>query len=246
MELLPDELTRYQRQMMLDGWGEETQKKLKNATAFVAGAGGLGSPTSIFLAAAGIGTITICDYDVVALSNLNRQILHDHTTVNIEKAVSAERTLNRVNNRIRVEAVCKKITEDNVEELVGDSDVILDCLDNFPTRYLLAETAVKKNIPFIHGSVWGLEGRLTFIHVPETPCLKCLFPEAPPKETFPILGVTAGVIGSLQAAEAIKYLTGIGKNIKSKLLVWDGMRVFFKQFELSKDPDCPVCNEVTE
>ena len=231
MHFSEEELKRYHRQMLIEGWGEKTQSKLKDSTVFVAGAGGLGSPVSIYLAVAGIGHIRICDFDSPDWSNLNRQILHDHTRIGINKAISAKMTIERLNPAVKVTAFTDKIVAENVDELVGDSDIILDCMDNFPTRYLLNECAIRKKIPMVYGSIWGMDGRLSFIQTPETPCLRCLFPEAPPSEVFPVLGTTPGVIGSLQALEAIKYLSGVGTSLKGRLLVWDGGRVEFKTFK---------------
>ncbi|HTG01978.1 MAG TPA: HesA/MoeB/ThiF family protein [Nitrospirota bacterium] len=241
MSLSETELKRYTRQMMIEGWGEETQKKLKASTVFIAGAGGLGSPVSIYLAVAGVGSIRICDFDSPDWSNLNRQILHDNTRIGINKAVSAKMTLERLNPEISVTAIPDKIVEDNVDRIVGNADIILDCMDNFPTRYLLNECAIRKKIPLVYGSIWGMDGRLSFIHSPETPCLKCIFPEAPPKEVFPVLGATPAVIGSLQALETLKFLSGTGRNLKGHLLVWEGGTVDFQKFKVKKDPDCPVC-----
>jgi adenylyltransferase/sulfurtransferase len=238
-----EELKRYHRQMMLDGWGEATQKKLKNSTVFIAGAGGLGSPVSIYLAVAGIGHIQICDFDTPDWTNLNRQILHDHTRIGINKAISAQITIKKLNPSIQVTAFPAKITPENVDALAGEADIIVDCMDNFPTRYLLNESAIRKNIPLVYGSIWGMDGRLSFIQSPETPCLRCLFPDAPPSETFPVLGTTPGVIGSLQALETIKYLTGIGRTLKGKLLVWDGGRTEFRTFKARRDPNCPTCGK---
>lgn len=243
MTLSEEELKRYHRQMMMEGWGEETQKKLKGATVFIAGAGGLGSPVSIYLAVAGIGNIRICDFDSPDWSNLNRQILHDHTRIGVNKAISAQITIKKLNHSIRIAAFTDKIVAENVDELVGEADIIVDCMDNFPTRYLLNESAIRKKIPLVYGSIWGMDGRLSFIQSPETPCLRCLFPEAPPSETFPVLGTTPGVIGSLQALETIKYLSGQGTNLKGKLLVWDGARVEFRTFRAAKDPACPTCGK---
>lgn len=231
--------------MMMEGWGEEKQRKLKGSTVFIAGAGGLGSPVSIYLAVAGVGNIRICDFDSPDWSNLNRQILHDNTRIGTNKAVSAKMTLERLNPEITVTAIPDMIVEDNVDRLVGNADIILDCMDNFPTRYLLNECAIRKNIPLVYGSIWGIDGRLSFIHSPETPCLRCIFPEAPPKEVFPVLGATPAVIGSLQALETLKYLSGSGKNLKGQLLVWEGGTVDFQKFKIRKDPDCPTCGRRT-
>ncbi|MGW8272436.1 MAG: HesA/MoeB/ThiF family protein [Thermodesulfovibrionales bacterium] len=244
MELSDFELKRYHRQMLMHGWGKETQEALKGSTVFVAGAGGLGSPVSIYLAVAGIGTIRICDFDSPDWSNLNRQILHDDSRIGINKAVSAKTTLERLNPSVSVVALTDKIVADNIDELVGNAGMIVDCMDNFPTRYLLNECAIRKGIPLVYGSIWGMEGRLSFIQPPETPCLRCLFPEAPPSEVFPVLGATPGVIGSLQALEAVKYLTGIGKTLRGRLLVWDGSAGEFRSFRALKDPQCPTCGSL--
>jgi adenylyltransferase/sulfurtransferase len=232
--------------MLIDGWGEEGQKKLKNSTVFIAGAGGLGSPVSIYLAVAGIGKIIICDFDSVEVTNLNRQILHSHTRIGINKALSAKITLTAINPDIEVIPITSKITEENAFELVGDSHIIMDCMDNLETRYILNEVAIKKGIPLVFGAIYGIQGILSFIQPPETPCLRCLFPEAPPKETFPVVGATPGVIGALQALEAIKYLVGIGKLLKNKLLVWDGMSCDFRTFKARKDTSCLVCSKNKE
>ncbi|MBZ0156684.1 MAG: HesA/MoeB/ThiF family protein [Alphaproteobacteria bacterium] len=240
--LSAEEVKRYTRQMMMDTWGEETQKKLKNATVFIAGAGGLGSPVSIYLAVAGIGNIRICDFDSPDWSNLNRQILHNHNRIGTNKALSAKQTLLELNPSITITAITDKIVAENVDELVGNAQLIVDCMDNFPTRYLLNESAIRKGIPLVYGSIWGLEGRLSFISPPETPCLKCMFPEAPPSEVFPVVGATPGVIGTLQAMEAIKYLAGVGENLKGKILVWEGKKVVFKHYKAYRDPECPVCS----
>ncbi len=235
------ELKRYNRQMLMEGWGEETQKKLKDSTVFIAGAGGLGSPVAIYLAVAGIGHLRICDFDSPDWSNLNRQVLHNHSRIGVNKAVSGKMTLDELNPDISVTAFAEKITADSVEALVGEADIILDCMDNFPTRYILNECAMRKSIPLVFGSIRGMEGRMSFIKTPDTPCLKCIYPEAPPPEIFPVVGATPGVIGSLQVIETLKYLTGIGETHKGKLLVWDGYNTQFKSYRTFKEPECPCC-----
>ncbi len=243
MTLSEKELTRYHRQMIISHWGESGQKKLRTSTVFIAGAGGLGSPVAIYLAAAGIGTIRICDYGKPELSNLNRQILHGEQDIGINKAQSANETLQDINPHVTVEPLMSKITEETVGELVGESDIILDCLDNFPTRHILNRHAVQCSIPLIHAGIHGLSGQLTFIHTPETPCLNCIFPGSTPSEIFPVVGVTPGVIGLLEATEAIKWLIGIGKNLKGQLLIWDGEEMLFQKVAVKKDPNCPICKQ---
>lgn len=239
-----EELSRYNRQLMMQGWGEETQKKLKKSTVFIAGAGGLGSPVSIYLAVAGVGHVRICDFDSPDWSNLNRQILHNHQRIGTNKAVSAKQSLEELNPDIEVTAITEKIMADNVDEIVGNADIIVDCMDNFPTRYLLNDVAIRKGIPLVYGSIYGMEGRMSFIEPPETPCLKCIFSEAPPAEVFPVVGATPGVIGSLQALEVIKYLTGIGRNLRGKLMVWDGSSAEFKNYRAYRDPNCKACKDL--
>jgi adenylyltransferase/sulfurtransferase len=239
--LSAQDLSRYQRQMLIPGWGEAGQQKLKAAKVFIAGAGGLGSPASIYLAVAGVGEIIICDFDSPDLSNLNRQILHSDARIGINKAESAKMTLETLNPSIKVRALTARIEAENADELVGEADIIVDCMDNFPTRFVLNDCARRKGLPLVHGSVWGMEGRLTLIHSPETACLQCLVPEAPPKEIFPIVGATAGVIGCWQAMETLKYLTGVGSNLKGKQLVWNGADMSFNFYPIRKDPHCPVC-----
>lgn len=244
MTLSDEELSRYDRQILIDGWGERAQRALGETTVFVAGLGGLGSPVSIYLATAGVGRLVVCDADHVALSNLNRQILHDASRLGDAKASSASTTLTRLNPHVEVVAHEALITEGNVDEVVGDARLIVDCMDNFETRYILNDSAIRKSIPLVHGSVRGLEGRLSFIHVPETACLRCIFPGEPPPGISPTLGAVAGVIGALQATEALKYLAGIATNIKGRLLVWDGAAMDFRSFRTQRDPDCPSCSAV--
>ena len=241
LSLTEKERQRYHRQMLMPGWGEEGQRRLKQARAFVAGAGGLGSPLSIYLAVAGVGEITLVDQDVVDLSNLNRQILHGEEDVGRPKAVSAEETLTALNRDITIRALHQPITGENVHRLVGEAQIIVDCMDNFPTRFLLNRAALDLGIPLVHGAIWGLEGRITFIDPGRTPCLRCLFPEAPPAEVFPVAGVTPAVIACLQATEVLKYLTGIGELLRNRLLLYNGLEMEFQTLKIQRDPRCPEC-----
>lgn len=238
------EQQRYHRQMLMPGWGEDGQRRLKQARVFVAGAGGLGSPVSIYLAVAGVGEITLVDRDVVDLSNLNRQILHGEADVGRPKAVSAEETLTALNRDITIRALHQTITEENVHQLVGEAQIIVDCMDNFPTRFLLNRAALDLRIPLVHGAIWGLEGRLTFLEPGVTPCLRCLVSEAPPAEVFPVAGVTPGVIACLQATEVLKYLVGIGEVLRNRLLLYSGLEMEFQTLKIQRDPHCPDCGSL--
>lgn len=242
VQLTEEEKLRYHRQMILPGWGDKGQKKVKEAVVFIAGAGGLGSPVAIYLAAAGIGRIRICDYSEPEVSNFNRQILHSDKDIGKKKVISAKETLQKINPWVEVEPLTEVIEQENVNSLVGDAQIIIDCMDNFPTRHILNECAVRRGIPLIHGGVKGMFGQVTFIHTPETPCLRCIFPGSPPLEVFPVVGATPGVIGTIQALEALKFITGIGENLKGRLLVWDGEQMSFQEIILKKYPECPVCS----
>ena len=235
------EKVRYGRQMLIDGWGEEGQLRVKSATVFIAGAGGLGSPLSMYLAVAGVGKIVLCDADEVELSNLNRQILHPEERLGWPKAESAQKTLYDLNPTVNVLSHTEHLDKDNIDRLVVTPDLIVDCLDNFETRYLLNEYCFEHKIPLVHGAVWGMMGQLTFLQPPETPCLKCIFPKAPPKEVFPVLGAAPGVNGCLQAMETLKFLTGIGANLKGKLLIFEGEDMSFTSMDVRRVATCPVC-----
>ena len=237
MEKITNE--KYIRQIML--FGEEGQEKLKNAKVFVAGAGGLGSPVSTYLAVAGVGKIIIADFDSVDLSNLNRQFLHHEKDIGREKIKSAEEKLLSMNPEIKVETIREKITDENAGSIVPPCDLIIDALDNFDTRHVLNRLAVERNIPLIHGAVSGYRGQATTIIPGKTPCLCCIFPSSFKKEVFPVLGTTPGVIGSIQANEAIKYLTGQGKLLENRLLLWDGLSCSFSELDVNKAENCPVC-----
>lgn len=233
------ELERYKRQIPL--FGEEGQERLKAAHIFIAGAGGLGSPIAIYLAVAGIGTITLVDMDTVDPSNLNRQILHMDRDVGKKKTVSAIEKLQQYNADITINAIDTTIDAGNVSELVGRADGIVDAMDNYPARYLLNRTALKKKIPFFHGAICGYSGQATTILPGETPCLECIIPKAPLQDVFPVVGVTAGVIGTVQATEVIKYLTKSGRLLSGRLFMWDGLAATSEEIAITKNPACPVC-----
>ena len=237
------ERERYKRQMML--FGEEGQERLKNAHIFIAGAGGLGSPVSLYLAVAGVGTITIVDMDVVDQSNLNRQILHSDRDIGRKKTVSAEEKLTAINPDITVHAIDVRIDESNAAALVGKADGIVDAMDNYPIRYLLNDAAIRKNIPLFHGAIRGFYGQATTIIPGKTPCLKCIFPKAPPKEVFPVVGVTPGVIGTVQATEVIKYILKSGDLLTNRIFIWDGLAGRADEIYAERIPCCPVCGGIT-
>jgi molybdopterin/thiamine biosynthesis adenylyltransferase len=243
--LTAEERERYDRQIMLYGFGEEGQERLKRARVFIAGAGGLGSPIAIYLAAAGIGTIRIVDHDSIELSNLNRQVLHWDENIGNNKADSAVEKLRRLNPGVKIEAVAETITEDNVAQLVADFDLIVDAMDNLPTRYLLNKTAMEKDIPFFHGAVYGFEGRAMTVIPGKSACLNCLYRGvAVPQEKFPVIGVTPAVIGCIQATEVIKYIVGLGELLTDRLLNYDGLKLTFTEFKVKKDPNCEHCGNL--
>jgi adenylyltransferase/sulfurtransferase len=240
--LTQEDLARYDRQIMLHGFGEAGQAKLKDSRVFLAGVGGLGSPAAIYLAAAGIGHLRIVDDDEVELSNLNRQILHWQDDIKSQKADSAVAKLTRFNPDINIEGIAATITEDNAARLVADADVIVDAMDNLPTRYLLNKTAVNKGIPFVHGAVYGFEGRAMTVIPGKSACLNCLYHGANlPRDKFPVIGVTPAVIGCIQATEVIKYITGLGELLTNRLLNYDALRMTFTEFRVPRDPSCEIC-----
>ena len=238
------ERERYKRQMML--FGDEGQEHLKKAHIFIAGAGGLGSPVSLYLAVAWIGTITIVDMDVVDQTNLNRQILHSDRDLGKKKTVSAEEKLTAINPDIRVNAIDTRIDETSAARLVGNADGIVDAMDNYPTRYLLNDIALQKKIPLFHGAIRGFYGQATTIIPGKTPCLKCIFPKAPPREIFPVVGATSGVIGTVQATEVIKFLLGSGDLLANRIFIWDGLAGRAEEIHTERSPRCPACGTVTQ
>ena len=243
--LTPPERRRYLRQMLISGWGLQGQERLRSATVFIAGAGGLGCPAALYLAAAGVGTIRLCDFGLVDASNLNRQILYTQADIGKEKVFRAAEALRRVNPHVTVEPLFEKIDDASIERLAGDAAIMLDCLDNFETRHVLNRFAVRKSMPLVHAGIEGLAGQLSCIHPPHTPCLFCMFAGSPPAgRVFPVAGVTPGIIGTAQAAEAIKWLTGIGSTLQGELLVWDAAIMEFQKIPIAKNRNCPVCGHI--
>ena len=238
------ELERYKRQMIL--FGDEGQERLRQAHIVIAGAGGLGSPVSLYLAVAGVGTITIIDMDVVDRTNLNRQILHYDRDTGRKKTASAEEKLRELNPDITVNAIDVKIDASNAAKLVGRADGIVDAMDNYPTRYLLNDVAIAKGIPFFHGAIRGFYGQATTVIPGTTPCLKCIFPKAPPEEVFPVVGVTPGIIGTIQANEVIRYLLGSGELLTGRLFIWDGMQARAEEIRVERNPACEACGGKTK
>ena len=237
-----EERRRYARQILMIG--EAGQEKLKAARVLVAGAGGLGTVISLYLAAAGVGHLRIIDCDVVETSNLNRQILHWSGDIGRPKTASVKEKLAALNPLIRIETVSGRIAEESIEEMAMGCDLIVDAMDNFPTRYLLNRTAVEEGIPFIHGAVRGFFGQATTVLPGKSPCLRCLFPVSPPQEVFPIIGATCGVIGATEATEAIKLLTGQGEPLAGRLFLWDGLALSADSITVERDPTCPVCGRL--
>jgi molybdopterin/thiamine biosynthesis adenylyltransferase len=244
MTLTDRGLERYSRQILLDGIGRKGQKKLKSATVGVVGAGGLGTAASLYLVAAGIGKLAIADCQVPELSNLNRQILHWEEDVGrTNKAESIKEKLSSLNSDIEIEAIAKKITAENIA-ILRDADIIVDCLDNFSTRYILNEFCVKNRKPLVHAAVEGFYGQVTTIIPSKTPCLKCIFPKIIDKERFPIIGVTAGLFGILEANEVVKLITGAGEVLAGKLLFYNLLSNDFDIVEVKKSKKCEVCADV--
>jgi adenylyltransferase/sulfurtransferase len=193
------------------------------------------------LAVAGVGELSVCDADRLELSNLNRQILHTDEGIGELKAESAGKTLRALNPAINVVTYPDYLDQNSIDRLVGKPDIIVDCLDNFETRYLVNTYCIQHGIPLVHGAIWGMTGQVTFLHPPRTPCLGCIFPEAPPKETFPVVGATPGLTGSIQAMEVLKYLTGVGTNLKGKLFIIDGEDMESMSVNVERIPSCPEC-----
>jgi molybdopterin/thiamine biosynthesis adenylyltransferase len=241
---------RYSRHLLIPEVGEEGQLRLLQSRILLIGAGGLGSPASLYLAAAGVGTIGIVDDDVVDETNLQRQIVHSTDRLGEPKADSAKRTIEALNPDVTVKVFKERLTSENVDRILGEGwDVIVDGADNFPTRYLLNDASVWHGIPVVHGSIYRFEGQVTVFKPHQGPCYRCLFPQPPPPELAPscaeggVLGVLPGVVGSLQANEALKLALGIGDPLVGRLQMFDALEGAFTEISLRRDPECPVCGE---
>jgi adenylyltransferase/sulfurtransferase len=247
--LRPDQLERYSRHVLIPEVGEEGQLRLLDSKVLLIGAGGLGSPAALYLAAAGVGTLGIIDADVVDTSNLQRQILHTVDRVGTPKVDSAEATIQALNPDVTVVKYADRLTSDNVLEVISGYDVIVDGTDNFPTRYLLNDASLVAGIPVVHGSIYQFEGSVTVYKPHDGPCYRCQYPEPPPPELAPscaeggVLGVLPGVVGTLQATEAVKLVLGIGEPLVGRQLRYDALAMEFVELRMRRDPDCPVCSK---
>jgi sulfur-carrier protein adenylyltransferase/sulfurtransferase len=245
--LTPEQRNRYQRHLLLPEVGEVGQLKLLDAKVLLLGAGGLGSPAALYLAAAGVGTLGIIDMDVVDSSNLQRQILHNTDRIGERKVDSAKKTLTMLNPDVDVVTYDVRLGADNILDIIDGYDVIVDGTDNFPTRYLVNDASLVKRIPVVHGSIFRFEGQATVFNPYVGPCYRCLIPEPPPAELAPscaeagVLGVLPGIIGSIQAMEAIKIILGIGDTLQGRLLAYDALEESFRTFKVNRDPACPAC-----
>ena len=245
--LTPEQRNRYQRHLLLPEVGEAGQQQLLQSKVLLLGAGGLGSPAALYLAAAGVGTLGIVDMDVVDASNLQRQILHNMDRIGERKVDSAKKTLTQLNPDVDVVTYDVRLGADNVLDIIDGYDVIVDGTDNFPTRYLLNDASLLARIPVVHGSIFRFEGQVTVFKPYEGPCYRCLLPEPPPAELAPscaeagVLGVLPGIVGSIQALEAIKLLLDLGDPLVGRLLAYDALETSFRTFKVRRDPACPTC-----
>ncbi|MBP6629210.1 MAG: molybdopterin-synthase adenylyltransferase MoeB [Kofleriaceae bacterium] len=244
-----EQAQRYSRHTLLPEVGVAGQIKLLEGRVLCIGAGGLGSPSSLYLAAAGVGTIGLIDDDVVDATNLQRQILHSTERIGMAKVDSAEKTLRGLNPDVTVEKFKTRLTSDNVMEVLARFDVIVDGADNFQTRYLVNDAALKLGKPVVHASIFRFEGQITVFPGAGSPCYRCLYPEPPPPEEAPscqeagVLGVLPGIMGVLQATETVKLLLGLGESLAGRLLVYDAIKTKFRELKLRRDPKCPTCGD---
>ncbi len=247
--LTQEQKQRYSRHLLVPEVGAEGQARLIESRVLLIGAGGLGSPAALYLAAAGVGTIGIVDFDIVDVSNLQRQVIHTTDRIGEKKVDSARRTINALNPEVKVVGHEEVLDASNVERIISAYNVIVDGTDTFETRYVLNDAAVAANIPVVHASVFRFEGQLTVFQPYVGPCYRCLYPTPPPPEFAPgcsvagVLGVVPGIMGLLQANEALKLLLGIGETLAGRLLLFDALDATFQELKLRRDPDCPVCSD---
>lgn len=247
MEFTDEQLQRYARHIILPEVGIEGQKKLLQAKVFVVGAGGLGCPVGFYLAAAGVGTIGIVDSDTVEMSNLQRQIAHSTKTIGIAKTESARATFEALNPDAKIVGVRERLTDKNITGLIKDYDIVVDCSDNFPTRYLVNDACVLTKKPLVSGAILRFEGQVTTIIPGEGHCYRCLFEEMPPKDIMNtlqvsgIIGAVPGVIGAIQAMEVLKLILGEGDVLKGRLLIYDALKTKFRRVKVPRNPECAVC-----
>lgn len=248
-DLTYEEIRRYSRHLVLPEVALDGQKKLKAASVLIIGTGGLGSPLALYLAAAGIGRIGLVDFDVVDESNLQRQIIHKNASVGRPKVDSARQTLAEINPNVQVETYNTPFTSDNALEIAGEYDILIDGTDNFPTRYLVNDVSVLLGKPNVYGSVFRFEGQASVFWAEKGPCYRCLYPEPPPPGLVPscaeggVLGILPGIIGLIQATEAVKLILGLGESLIGRLLLYDALGMRFRELKLRKDPNCPLCGE---
>ncbi len=249
VELSNEEIGRYSRHLIMPEVALEGQKKLKQAKVLTIGTGGLGSPLALYLAAAGVGTIGIVDFDVVDESNLQRQILHGTSDVGRPKVESAREKLEDINPNVNIVVHEEALTSENALDILKDYDIIVDGTDNFPTRYLVNDACVLLGKPNVYGSIFRFEGQASVFWAEEGPCYRCLYPEPPPPGLVPscaeggVLGILPGAIGTIQATETVKLILGIGEPLVGRLMLYDALGMSFREMKLRKDPDCPVCGE---
>jgi len=249
MEFTEQQIERYSRHIILEQVGGVGQEKLLASKVLIVGAGGLGSPAALYLAACGVGTIGIIDSDKVDLTNLQRQIIHHTSDVGVEKVKSAEAKMHAINPDVTVKTYHQPVKADNIRKIIRGYDFVIDCTDNFSAKFLINDACYFEKIPFSHAGILRFDGQLITVLPGETTCYRCIFNTPPPAGVVPscsqagILGVLAGVIGSLQATEALKYLLGLGKLLTDTLLMFDALKMDFRAVNLSRNPSCPLCGE---
>jgi molybdopterin/thiamine biosynthesis adenylyltransferase len=248
MSLTEEQLKRYNRHIILPEIGLGGQLKIAGAKVFIVGAGGLGSSVGYYLSAAGVGTIAIIDNDEVDISNLQRQIAHSTKTIGKPKVESAKNTFESLNPDVHVIPIKQRLTKHNILDMIQDFDIVVDCSDNFATRFLVNDACIMLKKPLVTGAIFKFEGQITVVIPNEGPCYRCLFEEPPPPGALPspqdvgLLGVIPGVIGTLQAVEVLKLITGTGEILKGELLIYDALKSSFRKVKIPRSPDCPICS----